>query len=365
MDFNISGNRHKKLDNRSRNLRWCAILLTGLLCACGGGDSSSSSGDDREPAGAVTTIAGSGAQGNADGTGSAARFSNPAGITTDGIKLYVADIGNHRIRQIDIATGEVTTLAGSVAGLLDGIGTAARFFAPRDIATDGVNLYVTSNSHIRKIVIATGEVTTLAGSINGHLDGIGTAARFTLPRGISIDGNNLYIADSGNNRIRQVAIDTAEVTTIAGSTLGYLDGIGSAAQFFEPDGMAIDGTNLYTSSIFNNRIRKIVIATGEVTTFAGDSISGSLDGIGTSAQFLLPQGLAVEGDSLYVVDEGNWRIRKIDTSSAEVTTFAGNVGGYLDEIGTKAQFSEPWGIASDGSYLYVTDSHRIRRIRLP
>ena len=207
--------------------------------------------------------------------------------------------------------GEVTTLAGSSEGDADGIGTSAQFFYPRGITTDGTNLYVAdfNNNIIRKIVISTGEVTTLAGSSQGYADGIGTSAQFFLPSGITTDGTNLYVADSDNNRIRKIVISTGEVTTLAGSSYGYADGIGSSAQFYYPDGITTDGTNLYIADTVNNRIRKIIIATREVTTLAGSS-EGYANGIGTSAQFAWPNGITTDGTNLYVADNNKIRCIK-------------------------------------------------------
>jgi sugar lactone lactonase YvrE len=263
----------------------------------------------------VTTFAGS-TQGYLDGTGTAAKFDRPYGITVDGSgNLYVADTDNHRIRKIDIATGVVTTLAGSTQGYADGAGTAAQFSAPSGIAAVGSgNLYVADagNHRIRKIVIDTREVTTLAGSSQGFANGTGTAAQFFNPFGIATDGGNLYVTDRNNHRIRKIVIDTGVVTTFAGSTQGYADGTSPAAKFFAPSGIAIDGSgNLYVADLSNHRIRKIVIATLEVTTLAGSS-QGFADGTGTAAKFYNPYGVAADGSgNLYVAEIGNHRIRKI------------------------------------------------------
>ena len=137
--------------------------------------------------GAVTTLAGSGAAGFADGTGPSAIFRKPAGIVTDGTNLYVADRKNHRIRKIVISTGVVSTIAGSsTSGPTDGTGAAASFKNPTGITSDGTNLYVADrdNHKIRKIVISTGVVTTLAGSgVQGSVNGNGPSATFKSPNG--------------------------------------------------------------------------------------------------------------------------------------------------------------------------------------
>ena len=127
-------------------------------------------------------------------------------FTFDGTNLYVTDTLNHRIRKIVISTGAVTTLAGSSSGNTDATGTSATFNYPKGITTDGTNLYVAdqSNHRIRKIVISTGVVTTLAGSSSGSTDATGTSASFSNPRGITTDGTNLYVADYNNDRIRKI-----------------------------------------------------------------------------------------------------------------------------------------------------------------
>ena len=168
--------------------------------------------------GTVTTLAGTGGSActsNCDHvTGTSAGFYSPMGITTDGTNLYVADYSNHRIRKIVISTGVVTTLAGGgtdvsnrPSGSTDATGTSASFNGPVGITTDGTNLYVTdySNHRIRKIVISTGVVTTLAGSSSGFLDNTtGTSASFDRPFRITTDGTNLYFPDFGNHRIRKI-----------------------------------------------------------------------------------------------------------------------------------------------------------------
>ena len=238
------------------------ISIAAMLASCGGSDSTSSSGA------IVTTFAGTaGSSGSSDGTGTAALFNSPSAVTTDGTNLYVADSGNNTIRKIVISTGMVTIFAGSSngdSGSTDGIGTTALFNHPSGITTDGTNLYVADygNHTIRKIVIATGEVTTLAGTAgsSGSADGTGTAALFNNPLGIASDVNDVYVADSGNHTIRKIVIATGEVTTLAGTagSSGSADGTGTAALFNNPADIASDGTNLYIADSGNHTIRKIV-----------------------------------------------------------------------------------------------------------
>ncbi len=203
----------------------------------------------------VTTFAGSGSSGSTDGAATSARFSNPWGITTDGTNLYVADYSNHRIRKIVISTGVVSTLAGSSSGFADGTGTSAKFNSPFGITTDGTNLYVVdrSNHKIRKIVISSGAVTTLAGSSSGFADGTGTSARFSSPDGISTDGANLYVGDTSNHKIRKIVISTGAVTTLAGSTYGFANGTATSAKFNSPRGVVVAGSHLYVADHANKK----------------------------------------------------------------------------------------------------------------
>jgi len=286
--------------------------------------------------------------------------------------LYVADTYNNTIRKVTPA-GEVTTFAGSgSSGSDDGTGTAASFNNPTGVAFDGDgNLYVTEryNHTIRKITPA-GEVTTFAGSAgsSGSDDGTGTAARFWQPTGVAVDGDgNLYVADTSNNTIRKIT-PAGEVTTFAGSgSSGSDDGTGTAASFTQPQGVVFGGDgNLYVLDTGNRTIRKVTPA-GEVTTFAGSGSSGSDDGTGTAAGFGEVMGAAFDGDgNLYVADAGNNTIRKI-TPAGEVTTLAGSAGssGSINGIGPAARFSSPRGVAVDGDgNLYVTDTYnsKIRKV---
>jgi sugar lactone lactonase YvrE len=328
-------------------------------------------------AGVVTTLAGSaGLRGSADGTGSAARFNDPAGVATDsGGNVYVADEANNTIRKIT-AAGVVTTLAGSagLVGIADGTGSAARFDSPWGVATDGGgNIYVgdRANNTIRKITSA-GVVTTLAGSTVpfGSADGPGSAARFRSPKGVAIDnGGNVYVADESNHTIRKITT-AGVVTTLAGSAglHGSADGTGSAARFALPSGVATDGSgNVYVADRSNQIIRKITTA-GVVTTLAGSPrLLGSADGTGSAARFVGPSGVAVDGSgNVYVADFGNNTIRKI-TSAGVVTTLAGSAGsnGSADGTGSAARFAGPTGVTTDRSgNVYVADvrNQTIRKI---
>ncbi len=212
--------------------------------------------------GAVTTLAGTGSSGSANGTGTSASFNSPFGITTDGTNLYVADSSNHLIRKIVISTGAVTTQAGTgSSGSANGTGTSASFNIPYGITTDGTNLYVTDfgNHLIRQIVISTGAVTTVAGTgTSGSANGTGTSASFNGPRGITTDGTNLYVVDQSNHLIRKIVISTGAVTTVAGTgSSGSANGTGTSASFNIPSRITTDGTNLYVADFDNHLIRQI------------------------------------------------------------------------------------------------------------
>jgi hypothetical protein len=218
------------------------------------------------PNGTVTTLAGSGNHAFADGQGTSASFYQPTGIAVDGSgNVYVADCNNFRIRKIT-PNGTVTTLAGSgIQGYADGQGTSASFNRPRGVTLDGSgNVYVADdlNNRIRKIA-PSGTVTTLAGSGGGgYADGQGTSASFNNPSAVAVDGSgNVYVADRDSNRIRKIA-PSGTVTTLAGSgSAAFADGNGTLASFYSPFGVAVDGSgNVYVADMWNHRIRKITIS---------------------------------------------------------------------------------------------------------
>lgn len=191
-------------------------------------------------------------------------------------------------------------------------------------------------------------------------------ATFNHPSGVAKDdGGNLYVADTGNHRIRKIDKSTSEVTTIAGSgSYGFADGAGTTARFAFPAAVAVtaDGGIVYVSDTINHRIRKLTkpAVVGQpwtVTTLAGTGTAGLTEGAGSIARFNHPHGLILDGNSdLLVADSLNHRIRKV-TSAGVVTTFAGSgVGGFSDATGTDAQFNTPSGLAFDAEgNLYVAD----------
>ncbi len=327
--------------------------------------------------GNVTTLAGSvGVPGGLDGAGTAARFNNPWGLAVDSAgSVYVADFGNSAIRKIT-AAGVVTTFAGVLggSGSSDGTGSGARFFFPAAVALDsaGTYLYVADqgNNTIRRIVVATGVVTTFAGSAGqlGGVDGTGGAARFNNPVHLSVDSaGNVYVADLNHAAIRKIS-SAGVVTTLAGSaTQGNVDGTGSSARFMTPSGVAVDSSGtLFVCDMFNRSIRRVT-STGVVTTLAGAfDIAGSSDGLGGVARFYLNQGGAVDSSgNYYVTDFGANTVRRI-TPAGVVTTFAGLAGmGSADGTGAAAQFFNPSATVLDSSgnlLIADTNNHTIRKM---
>ena len=264
------------------------------------------------PAGVVTTLAGSGigAGGSgayADGTGTSASFYYANGVTLDSAgNAYLCDGGNHRIRMITPG-GSVTTFAGSgTAGWADGVGTTARFNFPDGITLDSSgNFYVgeETGSRVRKIS-PTGNVTTLAGSgVGAFADGVGTAAAFNIAASVALDAaGNVFVADFSNRRVRKIS-PGGVVTTLAGSgSASSADGLGTAASFNGPAGIALDSAgNAYVGDRDNFRVR-LVRPSGMVTTLAGNGASGVTGGIGTAATFSKPTALTLDGaGNVYVL----------------------------------------------------------------
>jgi len=273
------------------------------------------------PSGVVTTFAGGGYQGYANGTGTAAFFYHPVGLACDAAdNIYVADEDNHAIRKIT-PTGVVTTLAGTGSqGSADGTGTNASFYYPCGVTVDASGvLYVADsfNNKIRKITVA-GVVSTFAGSgAAGSSSGYGTAASFNQPFSIVVDASssNLYVTDRANHKIRVISVASALVQNLAGSgTAGFADGASSNASFNAPTGLAIDKPtgNLYVTDEANQRIRKVTSG-GTVSTLSGNGSVGTANGLGTTATYNLPFGIALDSKSgfIYVGDDNNHLIRSV------------------------------------------------------
>jgi sugar lactone lactonase YvrE len=316
--------------------------------------------------GTVSTLAGNTSADFVDGSGGAAFFDSPQGITVgaDG-NIYVADSFNSAIRKVTTA-GDVTTLSGNgEIGYVDGPIATAQFYAPQSLVTDASgNIYVADygNNNIRKITPA-GVVSTFAGSGDaGYTDGTGTKATFNSPRGLAIDGSgNIFVADMGNNLIRKIT-SAGVVTTFAGSRgASYLDNAtATSATFNKPNGIAIDASNnIYVAEALNHTIRKITPA-GVVTTFTGGNKQIALLGG--------PSAIAFDKNwNLFIADQ-NGRILEI-TKDKVLKLVAGNgTTGFADGVGTAGIFNSPQGITVDASNnVYVADyyNNRIRKIVLP
>jgi len=309
----------------------------------------------------VSTIAGDVKRGNADGKGLSARFHSPSGICIDvNGNVYVADYHNHAIRKIT-REGDVTTLAGGIAG--DTELTSTAFNGPMGVTIDSKgNLYVADDNNQKvKRIAAEGTIQVIAGSKQGELDGPLGTNKLNYPYAVAIDEStgSIYVSQftSYVKRIKNGVVETLA----GGIKYNYED-----AAFKFPLGIVINAEKeLIVSDYGKNQIFKIN-AKGEVLLIAGSGVAGALDGQASEATFNLPHGLAIDKEgNIYVADRGNNKIRKISTAGV-VTTVAGNGAlGIVDGPANLASFNEPTGLAIDlDGNLLVTDrgNHQIRKI---
>jgi len=316
----------------------------------------------------VSTIAGDGTDGFANGPALAAKFHYPSDVAVapDGT-VYVADYIDHRVRKL--ANGEVSTLAGDgTFGFANGDGPLAKFYDPYRIVVDhSGNCYLLDqvDPRIRKITPG-GYVSTYAGAeTTGFLDGDALTARFlTDANGLACDeAGNIYEGDTHNFRVRKVSV-AAMVHTVAGDGHGgFINGDGATAEFRFPGAVTCDRQgNVYVSDQGNFCIRKIT-SNGVVSTFAGTGVSAMVDGGPGVAQFRQPGDLAADSQgNVYVIDGA--RIRKV-TPEGVVSTVAGSTEGYADGEGPQAKFRGPGGLGIDAQdNVYVADygDHRVRKI---
>lgn len=302
--------------------------------------------------------------------------------------------------QVMAAVPIIDTVAGiGTAGFSgdNGLAKEAKLDTPTGVALDGAgNLYIADrhNNCIRQVITATGIITTIAGSGltgpgNGGFggdSGPATEAQLNLPGNIVVDpSGNLYIADTYNNRIRQVITGTQIITTVVGDgseAFGGDNGLAINAQLQGPTGVAINGQgDLYIADANNNRIRKVIMATGVITTVAGSGPTGHTNGdfsgdggLATEALLNYPSNVTIdEAGNLYIADSYNHRVRQVLSATGIITTVAGSGlsgsgnGGYSGDGGaaTEARLNFPTGVAVDKlGNLYIADNgnQRIRKV---
>jgi DNA-binding beta-propeller fold protein YncE len=281
------------------------------------------------------------------------RLDFPAGLATDGRAVYVANSRNNTVEAIDLTARSLRIVAGKLfqEGNNDGVGDAARFNSPDGMTINGQDLYLcdTNNSDIRKITVS-GTVTTVAGTANigGTDDGTGTAAHFNNPTQIASDGTSLYVADSGNSAIRRITLADFKVMTIAGQsgTAGKTEGGPKKSLLSGPRGVAVDKKAIYVADTGNDVIRKIDISSLETSTIAGTGEEGDKDGPALQAQFNNPGAICTDGAFLYILDADNHSIRKMDLNANTVTKLT-LVNGHI---------GSGCALTSDGKQLYFSDT---------
>ena len=336
----------------------------------------------------ISTVVGVGTAGFSGdgGVATLAELNSPSGVDVDAAgNIYIADQMNNRIRKMDANTGIIITIAGTGTAGFSGDGgpaTAAQLYRPYGVAIDAAgNVFIADfiNSRFRKIDIGTGIINTIVGNGTAGYNGDGipaTSAALNDPLRIAFDASgNIFIADALNHRVRKVAVGTGIITTIAGTgTSGYNgDGIlATSARLNFPHGIAVDANgNIYIGDKNNYRVRKIDVGTGLISTVAGTGVFGSSGdgGDAIAARLGGPDGIAVDGEgNIYIADESNHRVRKIDISTGIINTIAGTgVAGFSGDGGpaTSAKLYFPSRIAIDASCnIYISDltNQRIRKI---
>ncbi len=328
--------------------------------------------------GVITTVAGNGTGGYSgdNGPAAAAELYYPGGVAVDAVgDLFIGDTNNQRIREVNHANGVITTVAGGTIAYSGdaGLATAAQLYQPGGVAVDAAgDIFIadTYNQRIREVNHATGVITTVAGNgTQGYSgdNGPATAAELNNPASVAIDAaGDIFIADFSNNRIREVNHATGVNTTVAGNgTAGYSGDIGPApaAELFGPAGVAVDAAgNLFIADSYNNRIREVNHATGVISTVAGSGAQGYRgdNGPATAAGLSGPEGVAVDatGD-LFIADTHNGRIREVSHATGVISTVAGSgAQGYGGDNGpaTSAELEGPTGVALDSAGdLFISD----------
>ena len=330
--------------------------------------------------GIITTVAGNGTEGYTGdgGPSTGAELSQPIGLALDGSgDLFIADWWNNAVREVNLGTGTINTVAGGNAfgdSGDGGLATAAELSSPGDVAVDGSgNLFIadSANNVVREVNAQTDDITTVAGNgIAGYSGdgGLATAAELSSPSDVAVDhSGDLFIADLNNNVVREVNAQTGDITTIAGNgTAGYSGdgGLASAAELSGPDGLALDGSgDLFIADSGNNVVREVDLNTGIVTTVVGNGTEGDSGdgGLATAAELSDPNSVALDpaGD-LFIADTDNDVIREVNAGTGDITTVAGNdnAGDHGDGGNAAgAELSNPVGVAVDGSgHLFIADS---------
>jgi sugar lactone lactonase YvrE len=327
--------------------------------------------------GDITIIAGDGTAGYSgdNGQATAAELYYPSGVAFDSNgDLFIADTWNNRVREVNLSTGAITTVAGNGTGGFSGNGgqaTAAELNSPEGVAVDSNgNLFIadTDNNRVREVV-STGVISTAAGNGTAGYSGDGgqaTAAKLNSPEDVAVDSSgNLFIADTNNNRVRKVNVSTHVITTVAGKgTAGYSGdgGQATAAKLNSPEGVAVDSSgNLFIADTNNGRIRKVTTS-GVINTAAGNGTAGygGDGGQATAAELNCPGGVAVDSSGdVFIADTNNNRVREVNNASKVISTSAGNGVIYTGDGGqaTAAQLDFPQSVAADANGdLFIADT---------
>jgi hypothetical protein len=358
--------------NSCGNSSYTTIQQT-LACNCNG-------------TGIISTIAGGGASwpnggyGGDGGAATNAQLQWPIGVAVDGSgNIYIGDTYNNRIRKVTNSTGIITTIAGTgIAGSSGdgGPATSAQLNFPCDVALDGSgNVYIgdLNNNKVRKVNVSTGIISTIAGGGSSGDGAFATNASLNGPFGVAVDASgNVYIAEYNGNKIRKVNISTGIISTIAG---GGSSGDGSpatSASLSEPISVAVDAAgNVYISEWSAGRARKVTASTGLISTIAGGNGWGNAGdgGQATAAQMMTPEGIALDSyGNVYISDENNRRIRKVTVSTGIISTVAGNSCVSYNGDGIPATNACMWDNAQiwidNTNTLYITDpgNNRIRKV---
>ena len=333
--------------------------------------------------GNISTLAGNGTFffGGDNNTATNASMKYPFGVAADAAgHVYLADTLNNRVREVNLFTGIIRTVAGN--GVRDyggdaGQATAAKLYSPNGLAVDSLgHLFIadTGNNRVREVDLATGIITTVAGTgVSGYTgdNGPATLARLNQPDGVAMDSSgNLYVADTLNNVVRQVVLSSNTISTIAGNGTNDFSGDGGpavSATLAAPQGLVADSTgHLYIADTYNNRVRRVDLAGGTISTIAGRATQGSQGdgGPATSAQLNLPQGITLDSTGqLFIADTLSNRVRVVDLTTGVINAAAGTgFAGYSGD----AQLRQVAGVAVDAfGNLFITDDYNNRIRELP